>query len=136
METVVEFTIGGTSCCVVSEGEVAAERLDGISVDGEGPDGLHVVGNCCVLGRRYLILSDAPAVDPDGDPLPCIKDLLTPRELQVALLVAGGHVNKQIADRLRISEFTVASYLRRVFVKFGVRTRAAMVARMMAERHV
>lgn len=53
--------------------------------------------------------------------------LLTKRELQIAQLVARGHLNKQIANRLHISEWTVSTHLRRIFAKLGVDTRAAMV---------
>lgn len=53
--------------------------------------------------------------------------LLTERELQVVQLVARGHPNKQVANRLHISEWTVATHLRRIFTKLGVDTRAAMV---------
>jgi DNA-binding CsgD family transcriptional regulator len=54
---------------------------------------------------------------------------LTARELQIVALVADGRVNKQIAQELRISEWTVSTHLRRVFAKLGVDTRAAMVSR-------
>lgn len=53
--------------------------------------------------------------------------LLTERELQIVQLVARGHPNKQIANRLHISEWTVSTHLRRIFAKLGVDTRAAMV---------
>jgi DNA-binding CsgD family transcriptional regulator len=55
--------------------------------------------------------------------------LLTERELQIADLVASGQVNKQIATQLRISEWTVSTYLRHIFIKLGVDSRAAMVYR-------
>lgn len=55
--------------------------------------------------------------------------VLTARELQIATLVALGCPNKQVADKLHISEWTVATYLRRVFAKLGVDTRAAMTYR-------
>ncbi|MDK9708204.1 MAG: helix-turn-helix transcriptional regulator [Desulforhopalus sp.] len=55
--------------------------------------------------------------------------LLTRRELQIAMLVAEGLVNKQIADQLKISEWTVATHLRRIFNKLQVTSRAAMVNR-------
>jgi len=54
---------------------------------------------------------------------------LTSRELEIAILVAQGHANKNIAYRLRISEWTVATYLRRTFAKLNVESRAAMVFR-------
>lgn len=58
-----------------------------------------------------------------------LTSLLTGRELQVAALVAIGRSNKQIASRLKISEWTVSSHLRRIFIKLNVDSRAAMVYR-------
>lgn len=58
-----------------------------------------------------------------------ITSLLTERELQIAALVALGKVNKQIAKQLHISEWTVATYLRRMFAKLRVDSRAALVYR-------
>jgi DNA-binding CsgD family transcriptional regulator len=55
--------------------------------------------------------------------------LLSGRELQIATLVAKGYGNKQVAKQLHISEWTVSSYLRRIFAKLGVESRAAMVYR-------
>jgi two-component system, NarL family, nitrate/nitrite response regulator NarL len=50
-------------------------------------------------------------------------DQLSPRELQVAERAAQGESNKQIADRLGLSEHTVKNYLFRVFEKLGVSNR-------------
>jgi two-component system, NarL family, nitrate/nitrite response regulator NarL len=50
-------------------------------------------------------------------------DLLSPRELQVAEHAAQGESNKQIADRLGLSEHTVKNYLFHVFEKLGVSNR-------------
>lgn len=58
-----------------------------------------------------------------------ITALLTERELQITTLVALGKGNKQIASQLCISEWTVSTHLRRIFVKLGVDCRAAMVYR-------
>jgi DNA-binding CsgD family transcriptional regulator len=55
---------------------------------------------------------------------------LSPREREIARLVAKGHPNKTIAAVLDISSWTVSTYLRRIFAKLGVGTRAAMVARL------
>lgn len=54
---------------------------------------------------------------------------LTKGELQVVILVAEGKVNKQVARLLNISEWTVSTYMRRIFTKLGVDSRAAMVYR-------
>jgi DNA-binding CsgD family transcriptional regulator len=53
---------------------------------------------------------------------------LSPREVEIARMVAQGHPNKVIAEVLEISEWTVATHLRRIFAKLGVTSRAAMVA--------
>jgi DNA-binding CsgD family transcriptional regulator len=55
---------------------------------------------------------------------------LSPRELQIARMVAAGATNRAIADALDISEWTVSTHLRRVFAKTGVVSRAEMVAEL------
>jgi DNA-binding NarL/FixJ family response regulator len=134
MKAIDEFTIADTRCRVVpavgTDDENASElrtRACG------GTDAVQIIGNCSLNGRRYLILIDARASPPEPKDTDRILERLTQRELQVAMLVGKGLVNKQIADRLHLSEWTVSSYLRRIFVKLGVRTRAAMVARVIAE---
>ncbi len=59
---------------------------------------------------------------------------LTAREQDVAELVAAGRTNKEIGSQLYLSEKTIETHLSRVFTKFGVRTRAAVAARMAADR--
>jgi DNA-binding CsgD family transcriptional regulator len=58
-----------------------------------------------------------------------IAGKLTGRELEIAVLVARGLATKNIAHKLQISEWTVATYMRRIFAKLGVYSRAAMVYR-------
>jgi DNA-binding CsgD family transcriptional regulator len=58
-----------------------------------------------------------------------VADLLTDREFQIAILVASGKSNKEIAKQLCISAWTVSTHLRHVFTKLGVVSRAAMVYR-------
>jgi DNA-binding CsgD family transcriptional regulator len=55
---------------------------------------------------------------------------LSPREREVAHLVAQGSANKRIAAVLGISSDTVATHIRRIFAKLDVHTRAAMTARV------
>ena len=54
---------------------------------------------------------------------------LTPRELQVAVGVATGATNAEVAARLFMSEKTVARHLSSVFAKLGVRSRTELAAR-------
>lgn len=53
---------------------------------------------------------------------------LTPRELDVVRLVAAGHSNREIAERLFISDKTVARHLHNAFTKLGLPNRAAATA--------
>ena len=53
---------------------------------------------------------------------------LTPRELEVLRLVASGLTNRVIAERLRISEKTVARHVSNIFLKLGLSSRSAATA--------
>jgi DNA-binding CsgD family transcriptional regulator len=78
-----------------------------------------------VDGVRYLLLRVPEAQVP-----------LSPRELEIARMVAKGYPNKTIASVLDISTWTVASHLRRVSSKLGVSSRAAMVARLLEDASI
>lgn len=53
---------------------------------------------------------------------------LTPRQLEVLRMVSQGATNKQIGDRLFLSETTVRREVRRIFEKLVVRDRSEAVA--------
>lgn len=57
-----------------------------------------------------------------------LPDGVTTREAEVLALVAEGLTNRQVANRLTISEKTVASHLAHVFTKVGLQSRAAATA--------
>ena len=57
---------------------------------------------------------------------------LTPREREIAEQVAAGRTNREIGERLYLSEKTIESHLSRVFTKLGVRSRAEVAARVAA----
>jgi len=61
----------------------------------------------------------------DTDPYKNVK--LTQREYEVVRQIAHGSTYKEIADRLGISEKTVATYRERASGKLGVKTRAELV---------
>jgi DNA-binding NarL/FixJ family response regulator len=49
---------------------------------------------------------------------------LTTREVEVLRLLAGGHTNKDIAQRLYLSPRTVGHHVQHIYRKLGVSTRA------------
>jgi DNA-binding CsgD family transcriptional regulator len=55
---------------------------------------------------------------------------MTPREVEVALLLAEGCSNSTVAQRLGISPHTARHHTQRVLVKLGVRSRAEAGARL------
>ena len=53
-------------------------------------------------------------------------DELSPQELQIATLAAGGLSNREIGQRLYLSHRTVASHLYRMFPKLGITSRGQL----------
>jgi DNA-binding CsgD family transcriptional regulator len=88
-----------------------------------GPDSDGVILDIEVEGVRCLLIraKDSSTVT---------HTWLSPRELEIARMVSKGHPNKLIAAMLDISSWTVSTYLRRIFAKFAVTSRAAMVAKL------
>ncbi len=62
---------------------------------------------------------------PDQGSWPAVT-VLTPQELQVALLAARGMTNKEIADRIYLSHRTVSTHLYKAFPKLGIASRAQL----------
>ena len=54
-------------------------------------------------------------------------DLLTPREQEVCTLLAYGHTNAEIAEKLCISERTVETHRTNLLGKLGLKSRAELV---------
>jgi DNA-binding NarL/FixJ family response regulator len=53
--------------------------------------------------------------------------MLTPRELEVACMMAQGFPNKTVAERLSITEGTAKMHLHHVYEKLGIAGRMALV---------
>ena len=85
------------------------ERLEDVLVD------------CEIDGVRCVLVRASETTD---------KVLLSPREQEVARMIAKGYPNKIIASVLDISVWTVSTHLRRIYAKLGVTSRAAMVSTM------
>ncbi len=67
---------------------------------------------------------------------PAVSDayaLLTPRQLEVAVLVGQGLTNRQIAERLAVSERAAAAHIENILNRLGVRSRT-QIAVWISER--
>ncbi|SFB12316.1 transcriptional regulator, LuxR family [Amycolatopsis marina] len=83
--------------------------------------------------RTFEQLGAAPALARVAElsrptPKPSDPGGLTPRELDVLRLVATGATSREVAERLHISEKTVARHLSNIFAKLGVTSRSAATA--------
>ncbi|MFF2964194.1 response regulator [Streptomyces sp. NPDC057963] len=84
------------------------------------------VGLSPSVQRRLLEhVTTQPPPGPAAEPQ--LPDSLTPRELEVLVLIAEGLSNLEIARKLHISQATVKSHINNLFAKAGVRDRAQAV---------
>jgi DNA-binding NarL/FixJ family response regulator len=86
----------------------------------------HAIGRMLDTLRR----SEAGGGGRDGD------DLLTPREIELVRMVAGGLRNKEMAKRLAISEGTIKTHLHNIYRKLQVQSRVELVLRAQAQQLV
>ena len=79
---------------------------------------------------QAFVLAQTPA---PAAPLPkserVTASALTPREYEVASLVAAGVGNEEIATALRISPKTVSNHVQRILEKLDLRSRVQLAAR-------
>ncbi|MFD7660200.1 response regulator transcription factor [Actinosynnema sp. NPDC059797] len=59
--------------------------------------------------------------------------ILSPRQEQIVMLIAEGLQDKAIAERLDISVRTVDSHLQRLYQRYQLHSRAAVVAKWLRE---
>lgn len=108
--------------------DAARSRL--LIADACGALGDHdAAGMASIAARSELeSLGATAALSTTAEPPPSSRHGLTPRELEVLLLVARGKTNRVIAQELVISEKTVASHVSHIFTKLGVTSRSAATA--------
>jgi DNA-binding NarL/FixJ family response regulator len=79
------------------------------------------------LARADRLLTDLDAQRRADDPL-------TVREREVAGLVAKALSNRQIAERLVLSERTVESHIRNILTKLGLTNRTELTAHLLDDQ--
>jgi NarL family two-component system response regulator LiaR len=84
------------------------------------------------LTRKEIVVKEVPVPAPVDFTLNEVKlsELgLTPRELEILSLIAAGLSNKEIAEKIYVSENTVKTHSSRVFDKLGAKRRTQAVQR-------
>jgi predicted ATPase/DNA-binding SARP family transcriptional activator/DNA-binding CsgD family transcriptional regulator/Tfp pilus assembly protein PilF len=81
---------------------------------------------------EYALSEEGPSA-PEQPPAHGIP-ALTPREQEIAALVAQGMTNRRIASEVVLSEHTVATHVRRILKKLELHSRAELAARVSRSR--
>lgn len=110
--------MAGAAQAALGAPEVAAERFAEAEQIARSI-GAHARAEQAARERRALggVGEDAPTAEHYG---------LTPRQLEIAHLVASGRTNREVAATLGISEHTVNTHLRVAFARLGVTRRTAL----------
>jgi DNA-binding NarL/FixJ family response regulator len=98
----------------------------------EGLDLAHALGGLALAdrGRRELVVAGGrPRRDATRG-----RDALTPSELRVAQLAAGGQTNRQIAQALFVTQRTVENHLTSTYAKLGISSRPELPAALVGSR--
>lgn len=99
----------------------------------DSDSGQRMIVKSMLLGKANLSLTlIQPYRDEDEFEMP-VWDVLSPREQEIARLVAHGLTTRQIAERAFISENTVKMHLKRIFAKTDIRNRAELVQRIWSD---
>ncbi|WP_034087574.1 response regulator [Streptacidiphilus albus] len=105
----------------LGKGAEPGDLLDAIRVVARGESLLSPIATRSLISR---FLSQ-----PDRTPAPTPEKLsvLTEREREIVVLVAGGASNDDIAEGLAVSPLTVKTHVSRALLKLGARDRAQLV---------
>ncbi len=110
----------------VLRGGRAADRAGG----GSRWPGMRAGVRCGMRALLLALLAASPAAEaqtPDASAASAAA-ALSPQERRVLALVAEGKTNKEIAERLNLSDNTVKNYLGSVFEKLQVKRRSQAAA--------
>jgi PAS domain S-box-containing protein len=117
-------------------GRPVKDLLD--AIDGYEPAYFNT-GRSCYRVKTNLTHHNPPVkiilLEPQPDSI-CIQAGLkhydlSSRQEEIALLAATGHSNRQIAEKLFITEYTVKDHLKEIFQKIGVHSRSELCPKIL-----
>ena len=114
------------ACGFLGKGAEPVELLNAIRVAAAG-DALLSPAATKSLIATFLAQQPEAVPGPDMQALSQRLEALTGRETEVLVLVAAGHSNDEIAERLAVSPLTVKTHVNRAMAKLGARDRAQLV---------
>jgi len=96
--------------------------------EGVGSELLRIIA---YIDKLLAAFSQAKTIEKTNSNNESLLDLLSERELEVLRLIAGGHSNQEIADKLVVTVSTVKTHINRLYSKLGTqrRTQAIIIAR-------
>jgi DNA-binding CsgD family transcriptional regulator len=107
----------------LAQGQALADGIPGARLDVlPGRSHLPYIGDADSIARAIRRFLGLPALRRRTGPA------LTPRQREVAELVADGLTNKQIAERLYITERSAESHVERIRDRLGFRSRSQIAA--------
>lgn len=117
------------------EDTIEALRLgiDGIALKDSDPEGIVRAIDAILAGETVIdpIVTERALRHSVKNPTPTLRqdDLLTAREAEIVDLVCTGLRNKEIADRVGLSEGTIKVHLHNVYRKLGVNSRSELIVK-------
>ena len=123
--------------------EAIAGGADGYLLKDSGKDAIlgavnQIMGGTTVLDQKVMmrltaLMSRNLGAEKPDEKEPAAKEFaeeLTEREKEICTLMVEGLTNRQIADRLYISEGTVKNYISNIYDKTGIHDRVKLIVEM------
>jgi len=120
--------------------EAIAGGADGYLLKDSGKDAIlgavnQIMGGTTVLDQKVMmrltaLMSQNLSAGKPEEKEPAVKEFaeeLTEREQEICTLMVEGLTNRQIADRLYISEGTVKNYISNIYDKTGIHDRVKLI---------
>lgn len=115
----------------------------------------HIKKNCSIeeikdavhqtsAGKRFFCGKILETIQKEGLDIQSLGDLelscepviLSDREVEIITMIAEGWTNKQISDKLFLSNHTVNTHRKNIMAKLGVKNTAGIVMYAVKERHI